>query len=133
MEVPSHLKIVEVDAYWTWMGEDGIARTKVKPGSDVTLKEAKQNSAAVLSLSEKKSYPLLVDSTQIKSMTKEARDHFSINNRETKVVAFALLIDSPLSRIIGNFFMGLNKPRVPAKLFTNETNALEWLTQFLQK
>ena len=79
-----------------------------------------------------KKYPLLIDSRKIKSITKEARDHFSIQNRETFITAFAVLIDSPLSRIIGNFFMGLNKPTIPAKLFTNENEAIDWLTQYLE-
>src|ERR1700756_4774181 len=44
---------------------------------------------------------------------------------------FSILIESPLSRIIGNFFMGLNKPSVPAKLFNNEQDAIAWLKQYV--
>ena len=132
-QVQPHPNATNLSAYWTWMGEDGIVRTKVKPNAQVTLKEAKENSVAVNSYIEKtgKKYPLLVDSRQIKSISKEARDHFSIQNRETRIKAFGILIDSPLSRIIGNFFMGLNKPSVPAKLFTSEEEAVSWLKQFL--
>jgi hypothetical protein len=119
--------IIETTAYHTWMGEDGIARTKVKPFSNISIKEAKENSEAVNSLSAGNDYPLLIDARNIKSMTKEARDFFSMNNRSSYVIAFAIIIDSPLSKIIGNFFMGLNKPRVPTKLFTDEKDALLWL------
>jgi hypothetical protein len=72
-----------------------------------------------------------VDSRNIKSISKEARKHFSTNGRTTKINCFALIIDSPLSRIIGNFFMGLNKPEIPARLFTSETEAISWLKQYL--
>lgn len=113
------------------MGNDGIARTKVKPQSEITVKEAKENSDAVNSLHSETNFPLLVDARNIKSMTKDARDHFSMNNRASYVNAFAILIDSPLSKIIGNFFMGLNKPRVPARLFTEEEEALLWLRGYL--
>jgi hypothetical protein len=129
MDIPSK-GVTEIKAYYTWMGNDGIARTKVKPYTDVTLEEAKENSIAVNALSAGESFPLLIDSRQIRSITKEARDFFSMNNRESCVSAFAIIIDSPLSRIIGNFFMGLNKPRVPARLFTTETEALKWLKEF---
>ncbi|HXB40311.1 MAG TPA: STAS/SEC14 domain-containing protein [Bacteroidia bacterium] len=122
---------VKTTAYTTWMGEDGIARTVVKKNAEVKLKEAVENTEAVFSLFKDKKFPLLIDSRYIKYITKEARDHFSINNRETVIICFGILIDSPLSRVIGNFFMGLNKPSVPAKLFTNEEEALKWLKKFL--
>jgi hypothetical protein len=132
MESPETGKITELSAYFTWMGSDGIARTKVKPFAEVTLVEARENSIAVNNLSAGNTFPLLIDSRNIRSITKEARDFFSMNNRDSCISAFAILIDSPLSRIIGNFFMGLNKPRVPARLFTIEKEALDWLKEFLK-
>ncbi|MGZ3862413.1 MAG: DUF7793 family protein [Bacteroidia bacterium] len=128
-----HPNAIDLTAYWTWMGDDGIVRTKVKAHAEVTIKEAHENSVAVNSYFSKtnKKYPLLIDARNIKSISKEARDHFSIQNRETGINSFGVLIDSPLSRIIGNFFMGLNKPTVPAKLFTNEEEAVQWLKQYL--
>ncbi|HTA61857.1 MAG TPA: STAS/SEC14 domain-containing protein [Bacteroidia bacterium] len=131
MEIPANCHIYDVTCYWTWMGVDGIARTKVKPQAEVTLKESKENSEAVNGLYKNKKFPLLIDARQIKSITKEARDHFSIQNRSTNINSFAVIIESPLSRIIGNFFMGLNKPSVPAKLFNNEQDAIAWLKQYL--
>ncbi len=41
-----------------------------------------------------------------------------------------LLIGSPVSRVIGNFFMGLNKPIYPTKLFTDPQKAIRWLQTF---
>lgn len=109
------------------MGEDGIGRTRTKPQAEINLEDAEENTRAVQQLYEGTKFPLLVDARSVKYISKEARDHFSIRNRETVLSGFALLIDSPLSRIIGNFFMGLNKPSVPMKLFTDEKAALQWL------
>jgi len=124
-------KALKTPAYTTWMGDDGIARTIVKEGLEIGIKEALENTTAVSSLFKGKNFPLLVDSRDIKYITKEARDHFSMRNRESVVNALAILIHSPLSRIIGNFFMGLNKPRVPARLFTSEEEALLWLKKYV--
>jgi hypothetical protein len=129
MEIPEK-EVTEVTAYHTWMGADNIARTKVKPYAEVTLAEAKENSMAVNALSRGEKFPLLIDSRNIRSISKEARDFFSMNNRDSCIIAFAIIIDSPLSKIIGNFFMGLNKPRVPARLFTDESEAIKWLKTF---
>lgn len=122
-------KKIETSAYWTWLGEDGIARTQVKKGSEVQLDDAIENSRAVNSLDAAK-YPLLIDARGIKSITKEAREYFSVNDRETKVTAMAILIESPLSKIIGNFYMLLNRPKMDSKLFLDEASALKWLKKF---
>lgn len=131
MEIPADCHVHDLTCYYTWMGKDGIARTKVKPQAEVTIKESLENSKAVNSLRSDKKFPLLIDARHIKSISKEARDNFSIRNRETMINSFAVIIESPLSRIIGNFFMGLNKPSVPAKLFNNEQDAIAWLKQYL--
>jgi hypothetical protein len=128
MQIPSEY-VLELRSYHTWMGKDGIARTRVKDGAEIVLEDAKANSVAVCSLVGPEKFALIVDTRQIKSITKEARDYFSLNGRESRVVAFAILIDSPLSRIIGNFFMGLNKPRVPVKLFNRESRAVDWCSK----
>lgn len=125
MQIPDS-GVHELRTYFTWMGDDGIARTVVKQQAEIVIEDAMANSVAVNNLNGTEKFVLLVDTRQIKSITKEARDYFSLNGRESRVVAFGILIDSPLSAIIGNFFMGLNKPRVPVKLFTNELAAINW-------
>ncbi len=115
--------------YFTWMGEDGIARTKVKPGSEVKLEHAQENSIVVNSFYVDVKFPLLIDARGIKSMTREARNFFTTNGRKTNTLAFAIIIDSSVSKVVGNFFLGISKPIVPTKLFLNEINALEWLNK----
>jgi hypothetical protein len=39
----------------------------------------------------------------------------------------ALVVGNPLSRALGSFFVGLNRPRVPTKLFDTIENGLQWL------
>ena len=43
----------------------------------------------------------------------------------------ALVVGSPVSRVIGNFFAGLNRPKYPLKLFDDTELATEWLSGFL--
>jgi hypothetical protein len=63
-------------------------------------------------------------------MTREARDVFSESdlalNNTNRV---AIVIQSYVSCIIGNLFIGLNKTRVkiPIQLFTDEKAAVAWL------
>lgn len=113
------------------MGEDGICRTKVKPNAEISLEDALENTVVVTSFYKNKKFPIMIDARGIKSMAKEARDHFSTNGRDSKTNAFGIIIKSPISRVVGNFFMGLNKPLVPTKLFENEDKAHEWLKSFV--
>ncbi len=129
MQIPKDA--IEVKGYFTWMGNDGIARTCVKSGIDITLEIAQENSKVVNELICEKKFPMLIDSRGIKSMSYEARHHFSVRGRDTKTCAFAILIGSTLSRVLGNFYLGINKPAVPTKLFDNEEEATQWLKQFL--
>ncbi len=119
--------------YFTWMGEDGIARTKVKPGSEVVLEDAQANSVVVNGFYIDRKYPLLIDARGIKSITRDARNFFTTNGRKTNTLAFAILIDSSVSKVVGNFFLGINKPAVPTKLFSDEDSAVEWLKKFRVK
>jgi hypothetical protein len=112
---------------------EGIVFTQVIAGSDISLTDAKNNTRAVIDLTGGKVSPMLVDTRNIRSISKEARDHFSMRERKGHVNSIAILIHSPLSRIIGNFFMGLNKPSVPTKLFTDQRTAMIWLKTFLNK
>lgn len=105
----------------------GFVHTRVAPGSEIQLQDAKANTAKVIEVSGGANYPILVDLKEIKSISKEARDHFSMRGRKPNVTAIAMLVSSPLSRIIGNFFLGLNKPTVPTRMFTSEEDAIYWM------
>lgn len=128
MEIPKHAN--DLKGYYTWMGDDGIARTCVKPNIDIVLEHAVENSAVVTSFFKDKKFPILIDARNIKSMSYEARHHFSAHGRETKTNAFGIIIGSSISRVLGNFYLGINKPAVPTKLFDNESDATQWLRQF---
>ena len=121
--------MIETRVFLTILEQQGFIRTKVKEGSEITLKDAQENTQAVLDISGGSNYPIMVDLTQIRSISKEARDHFSMRGRKPNVLAIAMVVNKPVSVIIGNFFLGLNKPAVPTKLFTDEKVAEKWVLQ----
>ena len=125
-------EVIEVHAGRIWLGEDGIVRTFTKPGAELTLADAKEQIAAIGKIGRGKGVPILVDFTNLKSQDREARTYFAGEETTKAVSACALLISSPLSRVIGNFYMGLNKPITPTKLFTSEAEAIEWLKGYLE-
>ena len=98
---------------------------------DETLEKAKEALAAMKEKKSDKKFPLLVDVSKQKSVTREARQYYSSNEITNLITALAFIVESPISKVLANFFLGLNKPSYPTQLFTDETKAMNWLKEFL--
>ena len=73
--------------------------------------------------------PILGLNRKLHSISREARVFYA-NESASFACAVAILTQSPVSKVIGNFFVGLNKPSIPTRLFTLEQDALNWLLEF---
>jgi len=47
------------------------------------------------------------------------------------ISAAALIVSNPVSRIMGNFYMGINKTKMPVRMFATTMDAKNWLKDFL--
>jgi hypothetical protein len=113
------------------LDETGVIRCKAFKNTLLNLDDAKENIQAVKILANGKKTPVLVDITLAKGALKDARDFFAGTEAGQIQSACALLVNSPLSQLVGNFFLGLNKTKFPTRLFKNEEKAIEWLKTFL--
>ena len=73
---------------------------------------------------------VLVDMRAIKGVSRDAREYYANERTASIQRATALVIESPVSRVIANFFMGLNRPLTPTRMFTDVDEAIEWLQSF---
>lgn len=113
-----------------WLDKVGIIHAVYKPGVHMTLAMAEESNARLIELGGGAARPLLIDVRPLRSMDGDARAFFASAGGPSAV---ALLVDSPLSRILANFFIGLNRhPTIPTRLFTDEGAALNWLKGFVQ-
>jgi hypothetical protein len=115
----------------TWLDTHGILWARHAAGSEQTLTEATENVAAALRLTGGKRWPLLIDMSAVKSINREARQYYAGPATAAVASAYALVVGSPLSRVIGNFFIGLNKTAAPTRLFNSCDEARVWLGQFI--
>ena len=122
---------IELRTQWVRLGTDGIVYIRTKPRAEIDRADAEETMHVISSLCNGKVPPALVDLSDLKSMTREARLYFAGPETAKVQSAAALLIKSPLTKAIGNFFLGLNKPLIPTRLFTSETEAVAWLQAFL--
>ncbi len=123
------MEIKETRVFKTFLKDD-ICYSIVKENAVINLEDAENNSQSVEKISNVTIYPILVNIREINEIKKEARDHFTMKVRTLGVSAIAILINSPVSRIIGNFFMGINRAIVPSQLFTSKEKAIIWLNRY---
>lgn len=62
------------------------------------------------------------------TFTKEARENSVAV--DSPIAAYAIIANNLAYRIIGNFYLKVNKPLVPYKLFSTADEAIEWLNSF---
>jgi hypothetical protein len=123
---------VKGNAYINWLIEDGILYLKVKKTDEFNLQQAKVCVRDLEEYTNYKPYPCLMSVVEIKAITKEARDYFA-HEGDTHILANAMLVSSPIMKMISNFYIMVNSPRKPTRMFTDLTRALEWLSQFRNK
>jgi hypothetical protein len=123
---------LEIRGARLWLGEDGIFRFIHVPGSVLALEDAREIMAGYLQLYEGKRRPALIDMRNLKSFDREARKYFAGEEARQTVRAQAIVVGSPVSRVLGNFYLGLSPPQTPIRLFTSEDEALEWLKGYLE-
>lgn len=113
-----------------WVDENGILRSEVFPVY-LTYEHALAAINGMKKLTSGVKSPILVDMRNAIGTSNEARKCYSGSEGGEIITACAMLIESPLSRIMGNFYLGINKTTFPFKLFTNEAKALEWLSRYI--
>lgn len=115
--------------YVTMFIRDGIFQCFFKPIEVMDLKVAEVTVKDRLHFFGVTSYPCLFDISEVKQTTKEARDYMA-NEGNQLVLASAMVVTSPMLKMMANFYIMVNKPQNPTKVFTDRENAVTWLTQF---
>ena len=94
---------------------------------DITLQDAIREVEIALEVGKGKKVLSLTNITDVKSIEQKARQYYSGPEAERAYKAVALIVRSPVSKMLGNFFIGLNKPTMPLQLFNTEKEGLAWL------
>jgi hypothetical protein len=110
-----------------WVDAEGFFRGEAATTAEQDLAEARVQVAAQRGMGLQLPRPFLMDIRNARSLSREARAFYDSAEVAEVFSATALLVSSPLSRAIGNFFLGFNRPAMPTRLFESEGEALAWL------
>lgn len=122
----------EIENAKIWLDNDGIFNIAVNPGARVTKTDIEEGNNLMKEIVGSCRVPLLIQMREVLSMEREARNLVQAEQQRTIVAAVALLVGSPVSMVIGNLFIGLNKLPIPTRLFTSESQARDWLKGFVR-
>lgn len=112
-------------SFRVWMREDGIVELVWSRTAQIHLAEAVAAGEAIAELAGERPVPLLVDTRNAGPQDREARAEFV--RRGSHVTAVALIVGSPMSRILGNLYINVSRPAAPTRLFDAEGPAAAWL------
>ena len=130
--IPANARgVIETRTERLWLHPEGYVLAEVRPGLVANLDDAVINVEAVGQLAAGRRLPLLLDMrAHATSATRECRDYYAGAEAQVVNLAVAMLVRSNISRILGNFFLGLNKTRFPFRMFSDVDEALAWLRSF---
>jgi hypothetical protein len=131
MKIPANVEIHHDPGATWWVDEDGILCSIGKKNPPKLTKEEEERELKKYKdrFGDKK-LCMLLDIMHLVPPSKEERDKASVQ-MERMVKALAIILYSPLGRMVANLFFGLTKPSYPVKMFGNEKDAKEWLRQYL--
>lgn len=112
--------------------EPHIIKASVFEHVELELEDILEMKEETKELSEGNKFSVLLDATHNFLISSEARIKLSSAEYTKDRVATALVTKSLANKLIGNFFIKINKPASPTKLFAEELPALLWLRDQLK-
>ncbi len=110
--------------------EDGILHVEFYEGIEFELEECKELVKKEGILTNGRKAPALHVIGRYAEFSEEVK-HYSADEGTKFTCAEAYVITSLAHRLIGNFYLKINKPKVPTKIFTDKEKAIDWLRGYL--
>ena len=124
----SNKKTYRYITVWTEESYPEIIFGIYAPRLEIDLEIAKELIANRVEFSEGKPMYTLIDFTNVKSVTKEARDYMNKKEGGLKgLLGGAFLSNNVVATLFINLFLKVSHPAIPAKFFTDRNEALNWL------
>jgi hypothetical protein len=106
--------------------ENGILISEYENGMHLDLVEAKQLVADRLKLQAGKSYPVVIHLNNVKSNSKAVRTYMAKEGTEG-ISHGAFIVKNFYEKVFINFFLLVDAPKVPSRVFQTEEEAIKWL------
>lgn len=106
---------------------DGIVVLRFKPGQVMRLENTRRVMEAHREAAGGQARPALADLRLMGGGTFAARSAVASEEMSRVISRMALLVQSPATRMMGNFFLRVSQPPFLTRMFTDEQAARRWL------
>ncbi len=110
---------------------DKILHIKLDSDALVTLEDMHGYMECIREEFGGEAFANLVEFGSLTNVTKEAREYAAQPESNELTIADAFILKSLSQRILGNFYLKMDKPVKPTKLFGDIESAREWLDHIL--
>lgn len=124
-------KVVELPEVFIRSRKDGIIQVTFKDGVEISIDLQDRMLTVYLELCAKTKRPFLFNAFNDVYVTKEARDNAAVLELKYPGSATAVIAETIGYQLIANFYLKINKPKTPYKVFRDITSAEVWLKTFL--
>ncbi len=111
----------------------GIIKIVYQDDHEFNIIDAKESLMDIEQMTKGKTLPILKIPGKYSSIDNEARKFISSPEGMKHSSTEAFVTTFLPHRIIGNFYMKINKPVKPTAFFETEKQAVDWLKQFVTK
>ena len=132
MDIPTDVQTYDMPTSTIWV-RDGIVYSTPKIGMNQTVRaEQMDNDLKRFReiVGDKKVCLVVEINPRSKPAPKEERDKVSAQ-MASFAKAMALIISSPVTRMMANLFFGFKPPPYHLKMFSNEKDATNWIKQYV--
>lgn len=112
--------------------ENNIIYVHVNNDAEIDVEQILQIRETNEKLANGVNYVVLFEIAEFAFISKEAREYGGENELGELRKAMAIVVKSMAHRLLANFFINVNKPPTPTKVFNDKKKALEWLQQFVK-
>jgi hypothetical protein len=109
-----------------WRGSDGVIYDETYMEGRVEGEHMRKGLDAIAELGGGRPHPLLACADRMGSASKEARDLLAGPEAAKLISAMAVIVTSPVARLVLNFFMRVSAPPYPLRLFATLPEAQAW-------
>jgi len=110
------------------LGQDGIVEIGWVPGAELHEADVEELLVLMAEVAPRRRR-VLVHADGVRSISRRALVRTTNHPGVEHTLCVAILVGSPVSRMLGNFFLSVSRPDYPTSLFTAEPDARGWLLE----
>jgi hypothetical protein len=113
--------------------ETGIGQMHFKDDIVMEISNQMEHLNGLIEITKGQPTPFIVTTGKRVIISKEARDNGVLIEEISPVNAMAVIVQNLAYRLVADFYLRFNKPKIPYKVFTDQEKAVDWCKQFVVK